>query len=342
MSSSKTAARPVASKTTDTSQPEAQQSGWLYPTIWQNPDDEARETIVCNNPAERADSTAETLQLLDEIIHCAGSGNQVRAIAIIVWLMRGELPVFANEWQTITRAFRHWVSDYARPVVADVVIEHSFILDKIVDLASRYDANNVVSMATGIRYRICEACGEYEHARALIGKLRNQVDKAKNRFQYAQLTNNYGYEFLLEGNFLEAKPYFIESLALFQGMDSNIEIANAQANLLTCQFALLPSQDWEALQPTLRDAQRVLHEEYDWRIRKTMRLFAVRAEARQRHSVAIAWARRAVDATRNIPTQLHQDDMTYLDSLHDKRPQGDLFGHHVDTRQADDCRDDLA
>lgn len=340
MSSSKKAARPVASKTTDTGQPETQQSGWLYPTIWQDPDAEARDPEIGDNPAERADASAETQQLLDEIIHCAGAGNQVRAIAIIVWLMRGDLPVFANEWRTITRAFRHWVSDYASPVVADVVIEHGYILDRIIDLASRNDAQRVFSLAAGVRYRICEACGEYGHARTLLGKLRDQADKSKNCFQYAQLTNNHGYEFLLEGNYLEAKPYFIESLALFQSLDSNIEIANAQANLLTCQFALAPSHDWERLLPTLRAAHRILYDEYDWRIRKTMRLFAARAEARQRHSAAIAWARRAVHATRNIPTQLRRDDMDYLDSLLDRRPQGDLFGHRPDTRQAVDCRQD--
>lgn len=132
MSSSKKAARPVASKRTDTSQPETQQSGWLYPTIWQNPDDEAHDPVICDNPAERAGASAETIQLL-----------------------------------------------------------------------------------------------------------------------------------------------------------------------------------------------------------------AARAEARQRHSVAIAWARRAVDATRNISTQLHRDDMAYLDSLRDKRPQRQLFRHHIDIRQAGDRAEEL-
>ena len=307
-------------------------------------DDEACESIACDSPEDRTtnpNAADETLKVLDEIKHCAYSGNEVRTLALMEWLLRSELPIFVDDLRTLTRAFRSVVYDCPKPVVADAVIEHRFLLDKIINLAKQYEADGVVLMATTLRYRIYEACGEYEHARTLIDKLRDQTDKEENCFQFAQLTNNYGYEFLLEDDYLEAKPYFIESLALFQSLDTNIDIANAQANLLTCQFALLPSHDWEALLPMLRKAQRVLYLENDWRIRKTMRLFAALAEARQRHTVAIAWARRAANASRHIPTQLHLDDITYLESLHGKRLQGDLFGHRVNTQQADDCPEGL-
>lgn len=305
------------------------------------PDDRAQQSPTGDSPTDGAtntDASGETSQLLEEIIHCAHSGNQVRKFALMTWLLRSELPLSDSAWRTITSAFRQGLSAYPKPVVSDVAIEHVFILDEIIGLAAQHETSGILVTATTLRYRICEACGEYEHARALIGKLRDRAEKAESRLETAQMINNYGYEFLLEGNYREAEPYFVEALELFQRLDNKLEIANAQANLLTCQFALLPSHDWGALLPALRKAQHVLYMGNDWRVRKTMRLFAARAEARQRHTVAKAWARRAANASSNLPTQLHLDDITYLNSLRGKRLQDDLFGHRVNTRQADDDR----
>lgn len=297
-------------------------------------DDEPIESILYDSPADRATSANvddEIEQLLEEINQCAYSGNQVRTFALMAWLLRSDLPVSETACRMVTHAFKQVVSNYPKPVVSNVVIEYRFLLDKIINLTTRFEANDILATARTISYRLCEGLGEFGKARTLISTMLDRIDQGNSR-KLAQLTNDYGYEFLLECNYLEAQPYFIESLVLFENLNSKTQIANAQANLLTCQFALAPFRDWEALLPTLRETHRVLLAVNDWRIRKTMRLFAARAEAQGRYSVAIAWARRATDASYNLETQLHRDDETYLDSLRGKRLQGKLFDHPDNTR----------
>jgi tetratricopeptide (TPR) repeat protein len=301
-------------------------------------DDESNESILHDNPVDSAtgaDAFDASEQVLEEINQCACSGNQIRSFALMAWLLRSDLPVPVNTCRIIIQAFQQVISSKPKPVVSNVVIEYGFILDKIINLAKQYEADDILSAAETFSYRLCEARGEYEKARTLIDNMREQANKSGDRFLFAELTNNYGYEFLLEGNYLEPQTYFIESLSLFENLNSKINIANGQANLLTCQFALSLSRNWEALLPALSEAQRVLHEYGDWRIRKTMRLFAERAQAQGRNSVAIAWARRAANASRNLATQLHRDDENYLDSLRGWMLQGSLFDHPVNTRQTD-------
>ena len=300
--------------------------------------DEPIESILFDSPVQKtsdADGIDESEQLLEEIGQCAYSGNQVRMFALMKWLLQSELPVSVDACRMITHAFRRVVSSDPKPVLSEVVIEYGFLLDKVIDLTTQLQADDIRSTAETIRYRMCEALGEFDKARTLIGSLRERADK-EDSLQLAQLTNNYGYEYLLEGNFSAAQPYFVESLAVFEGLNSEIEIANGQANLLTCQFALSSSRDWETLMPTLRAAHRVLLAEEDWRIRKTMRLFAARAEARGRQSVAIGWARRAVDASHRLVTQLHLDDEMYLNELRGKPFQGHLFEQTASTRHDGD------
>lgn len=301
-------------------------------------DDEPIESILydCQSPGPTdANAFIDTDLVLGEITQCLNAGNKVRALALMEWLLRSDFPMSVRACWTFTRCFQELVPNNPKPIIQKAVIKFRSILADIVVLASQFEHAGIVSKAGTLNYRLHEACGEFAIARTIIAPMRDRADKAGDCFSLAQLTNNFGYEYLLEGNYSEARPHFIEAIKLFESLEIENEIANARANLLTCQFALTPSRDWEALLPSLMKAQSILYKNRDWRVRKTMRLCAERAAARGKLIIAVVWARRAANASRNVATQLHQDDENYHDWLSRKFFRWKRSDYLTRTRQAD-------
>lgn len=254
-----------------------------------------------------------------EIYQCVSCGNEVRTYALMSWLMRGVTSLPEEMYRLFISAFRSSVGDLARPIVSDTLITHRYILDWMIDHPDLLQNPALLHKAKNVAYRVHEACGNYQRARMELVDLINHAADANDRARCAHFTNNYGYDFLLEGDFGSALPHFRKALELYRGLNARLRMANVEANVLTCEFELSPSTEWESLLPRLRESHRIFRTTGDWRIRKTMRLLAMRAEARGRHSVAIAWARRAVARTRGMATRLNQDDKAFLHSLQNRR-----------------------
>jgi len=208
--------------------------------------------------------------------------------------------------------FGRLVPDNPKPVVSDEILEYQSVLEGIIVLAEKFESKLLLFATERLCYRWYEGCGKFARARKLIAKMQERSEKPSGT---ASLINNYGYEYLLEGNYAKALPYFIQSLQLFEQLGDEDEVSNARANLLTCEFELRADHETEALLPDLIAAHSRLSENGDWRVRKTMRILAARAEAQERILVAVAWARRAVKASLDVKTQLHLDDKKYLKSL---------------------------
>jgi tetratricopeptide (TPR) repeat protein len=278
-------------------------------------DDEPIDSILygsSSNGPTSANAFVDTRPVVDEIVTAICSENLPRALALMQWLLRSDLPVSVKDCTIFMGVFYQLVPDNPWPVLGDEAIEYQSVLDEIILLAERFDSLILLSAAETHRYRLYEGCGEFAKARKLIAKMRERSEKPSST---ASLINNYGYEYLLEGNYAKARPYFIESLQLFEQLGNEGEVANAQANLLTCEFELAKDPATETLLPTLIAAHSRLSESGDWRVRKTMRILAARAEAQERILVAVAWARRAVKASLNVETLLQLEDKKYLKRL---------------------------
>jgi hypothetical protein len=281
-------------------------------------DDEPIESILYDCPSNGASSAnafVDTEQVLEEIGNALCGDNMPRALEITRWLFRSDLPVSEKACVVLASMFKQLVPNYPRPVIPELVIEYQSLLDELVTLAQAFDSSILINATETICYRFYEGCGEFDRARDQIALMR---DRSEKPFTTAQLINNYGYEYLLEQDFARARKYFVESLHMFEQLQDENEIANAQANLLTCEFELCTDLEKESLVPTLIHAHTRLYEDDDWRVRKTMRILAARAESQERMLVAVAWARRAVNATIAVKTHLHQDDKKNLQRLYRK------------------------
>jgi|GEM_PF-983672 len=164
-------------------------------------------------------------------------------------------------------------------------------------------------------YRFHESRGRYDLARRVIERLLARAHDAGNHGDTATLTNNLGYEHLLEGQWDAAEALFERAMALFEDVGTTNDVVNVRANLLECRFARTNPECWDALVPMLRDVNRALVASGDWRARKTLRLLARFAEHRGRWHAARGWARRALVASEGVDTQLREWDRSYLQSL---------------------------
>ena len=251
------------------------------------------------------------MQLIEEIEEAIEFRNIAGALERMRCLFQGDLPLSVRACADFLRFIKELVPEYPRPEIPSAAIEYCSVAHDIIAFAKRHKDLGLQSAAESTAYRWHETRGEYAQARAVIATMQIRADKAGNPWHLAVMTNNYGYEYLLEGNHEAAKPHFRQALDLFEIAEREDEIANGKANLLTSSFATLPLEQREALLPDLAETQKALHGRRDWRIRKTMRLYAERAELGGKLSVAMAWARRAADASRDIPTKLHQEDDDY-------------------------------
>ena len=255
------------------------------------------------------------MQLIEEIEEAIEFGNTAGALERMRCLFQENLPLSVRDCAAFLRFIRELVPEYPRPHIPSAAIEYCSVAHDIIAFAKRHKDSGLQSAAETTAYRWHEGRGEYAQARAVIASMQLRADKAGDPWQLGVMTNNYGYEYLLEGNHEEAEPYFRQAVDLFEIAEREDEMANGKANILTSSFATLPLEQREALLPDLAETQKALHGCRNWRIRKTMRLYAERAEQDGRLSVAVAWARRAADASRNIPTKLHQEDDDYAASL---------------------------
>ncbi len=287
-------------------------------------DDEPIDSILYG-PSSRGPSPATVFTdidpVVDEIKQAAGSNNIARALEVMGWLFAGQSPVPLSACMSLVRVLRSMVPLVPKPILTDTAIKAGPLLHEIIARAKRVNATDLQTEAETIVYRWHEGRGEYGKARSVVASLRDRAASAGDDSQLAVMINNYAYEFLLEGNYLDAEPHFINALKSFKDLGMKTEVPNALANLLTCRFALSPNHEWEAMLPELAESHCALRDAGDWRVRKTSLLYSERAIAQGRLTVAVAWARKAETASRKVTTQLHQDDENYLRSLKARRDQ---------------------
>ncbi len=145
--------------------------------------------------------------------------------------------------------------------------------------------------------------------------MKTLLDGSSQEPEHAQLINNYGYEYLLERRFAEAEPYFERARVQMTKLGRASEILNVRANLLTCQLGQASPSRWEERLSELKDLNRQLCRDRDWRARKTLILLARHAEMKGNRRSAISFARRAVRAAADMPTQHRLEDAEYLSRL---------------------------
>lgn len=189
------------------------------------------------------------------------------------------------------------------------------VLELLLDHAQRMNDRLHGESVGSCLYRYYEARGRYHRARRVVERLLEHAREADDGREIATLENNLGFQLALSGLWAASEERFHRAIALFEVHGTPCELLNARANLLESRFAQIEPEQWHTLVSSLREINRGLLDARDWRARKTLRLLGRFAAHRGRWSAARGWVRRAIGASRSIPTQLREWDRDYLHSL---------------------------
>jgi tetratricopeptide (TPR) repeat protein len=250
-----------------------------------------------------------------EIEEMMAAGQDANALSGMVDLIEARLPFSDRAALIFVRFISRFFPSNPKPIVT--LSHHAWesILREYFDMGRKHRNSLLTTESGELLYRWLESAGRYAEAREVLRLLLRGSRERGDLIREALWTNNLGYEYLLEGMWYRAEPYFTRSVRLFEGLGIETEVANIEVNILTCRFETEELDKFQQLESQVKDAGHRLCRRRDWRRRKVFSLLANLEERRGNLHRAIRWARCAVYAAKDVPTQLHSEDMSYFQHL---------------------------
>jgi hypothetical protein len=256
-----------------------------------------------------ASATALTAirQAADEVHDTA----QALRLAAAVFADGGAVPASAlEEFVTLLRPI---IPILPRAIVVDHGLAYESILEPCFRIAATGGHQSLMEISGMLLYRWYESGARYAPARRIITELLVRARQRRDLLEAAVLTNNLGYEYLLEADCPRAEPWFVRAGALFAASGYPSEVANAAANRLLCEYAMDPDSSRERCEGQARELLAILN--HDWRRRKLLILLARIEERRGHFEAALALAEEAVKASEGVASQHRLEDQAYRDAL---------------------------
>jgi proteasome accessory factor A len=266
-------------------------------------------------PASAVRSAARGDPAVEPIARAISAGAPRQALRAMRGLLAVSGPLSRTACSYCANVIEALVPDYPVPVLRRGAATVSPVLAALFARVADQRDYRLEKRVGTLLYRYHEARGRYDRAREVIERLLARAREAGEAGDIGVLTNNLGYEHLLEGDFEAAEPLLERAIALLEESGRHREAVNMRANLIECRFGRLDPERWDALVPMLRSVNRTLVARGDWRARKTLGLLARLAQSRGRSRAARCWARRALAASQGVPTQLRERDRAYLAAL---------------------------
>lgn len=238
------------------------------------------------------------------------------ALRIAASALAGGMAIPARFLDELVQLLRGVIPAVPLPIVADHGVAYDLILAPCYQIATAGGHAALRDLSGTLLYRWYEGVGRFADARAVVTRLLLIARQQRRWIDVAILTNNLGYEYLLAGDHGRAEPVFRRAAELFSAHGSAVEVANAEANRLLCDYGIDPlaPADWFE-----RRARHLLDQlATDWRRRKLLRLIATIDEQRGDLEAAIANLEQCVQACRDIATRHRLDDQAYLASLRER------------------------
>jgi tetratricopeptide (TPR) repeat protein len=189
------------------------------------------------------------------------------------------------------------------------------LIEQIWDLAMEKKDKPLQDVVGTSLYRWYEHQKRFGDARQVLTILL-EIDREKgDRLDEAVLTNNFGFEYLLEGRHQEAMPLFEEAARLFKEVNNQFEHFNVRANYWICRLECDDSVELESLEGELKTIERILGSQTDWRARKPLMLRAKLEERKGNIHLAIQLVEQAIEVGKKANTRYPESDARYLGYL---------------------------
>lgn len=262
-------------------------------------------------PASPFAASAPALTAIRQAADDLRDTAQALHLAAAVFADGGAVP--ASVLEEFVALLRPIIPILPRPIVVDHGVAYESILEPCFRIATTGDHQSLMETSGILLYRWYESGARYAEARRVITELLAHARQRRDLLEAAVLTNNLGYEYLLEADWPRAEPWFVRAGTLFAASAYPSEVANAATNRLLCEYAMDPDSSAERCELQARELLTTLNN--DWRRRKLLILLARIDEQRGRFDAALALAGQAVEASQGIASQHRLEDQAYRDAL---------------------------
>lgn len=239
--------------------------------------------------------------------------DTAQALCLAATILADDGAVPASALEEFVALLKPLIPNVPRPIVVDHGVAYESILEPCFRIASTGSHRSLMEVSGMLLYRWYESGARYAPARRIITELLVRARQRRDLLEAAVLTNNLGYEYLLEADWSRAEPHFVRAGALFAANGAASEVANAATNRLLCEYAMDADSSAERCERQAHELLATLSK--DWRRRKLLILLARIEERRGHCEPALALAEQAVEAGEGIASQHRLEDQAYRDAL---------------------------
>jgi tetratricopeptide (TPR) repeat protein len=279
-------------------------------------DDEPLESILYDDPGAcptpaRLFASAEVF--VSAILRAFERGEVDESLQGMAELFARGDPVSASNLIRFAVLIGSFIPNVPCPIVQDRGVPYGALLEHLFAAGLACGEDTLVERSGTLLYRFFEGCGRYADAARVAATLLERAKTKYNRSDEAVLTNNLGYDHLLDRDWECAEACFARAITLFADDRSGFERVNARLNHLLSRYERAGGDPPERFERKLHRFQAALGK--DWRRRKALIPLARIAERRGNLEMAIRYARQAVEASQGIPTRHLNDDQEFLAHL---------------------------
>ncbi len=226
-----------------------------------------------------------------------------------------KIPLTLHVCNEILQIVEAIVRDVPLPIIDNEFKELTPLLEEIWRFAQA-QRNIPLQLEAGWRLHRCyEHQREFNSAREILRELIQLAQETGAHAKEALYNNNLAFEYLLEGKWQDAMPYFDAAARLSHKLNDKFEYANSRANYLTCVFAEKPATELSGCEDELQELYDTLSESAGWKARKPLVLLAKIYESRNDLAEAIRYVEAAVTASEPYKLQWTVMDREYLAGL---------------------------
>jgi len=284
-------------------------------------DDEPLERILygedTNGPTQ-ANLYLPALTYKQRIVQAYRSGNIQETLAGISEMGKKGYQLSTGTCFELAAVITGIVPQYPNPIISfDLMALHPLI-EQMWDLALKSKDKELQNFMGTSLYRWYEHQGRFEDARRVLMIL-IEISRGKGiRLSEGISINNFAFEYLLEGRYLEAMSLFEDAANIFREVGDTFDYANARANYWTCRLENENLEDIENMGIELESLEKVL-KNGNWHARKPLILRAKIEERRGNIDRAISFVEQAIESSKESRTRYPELDAKYIEQLKRKR-----------------------
>jgi tetratricopeptide (TPR) repeat protein len=286
-------------------------------------DDEPLKDILYGKKgfgATLANKFLKASEYLEKINSPECRGNKPKTIKYLKDLSDKGHPISVGLCRELTTVLNSIIPIYPRPKNYKDFSGIGPLVKKMWDVAVRSGDRYLQKNLAPSVYRWYEAFGYFSNSRLDLMRLLHFAQEDNYIFSEAIWTNNLAFDFLSDGNYMEAIPLFERAAEIFDENSFRGEYANSRANYWMCFFEPkeFDKDKIEEIETELKEIIKDIDHKSIWHRRKPFIIKAKVEEQRGHIRRAIKFAQRAVFVCKYSNTQYPELDRKYIQQLQEK------------------------